>query len=952
MQSSSSVRCALAALLLLGLVASAAHAAVPSSIVLTDGWRFTRGEQPAEALAADYDASAWQQVRVPHDWAISGPFDPAGDGGSGKLPWRGVGVYRTTLDLDAADAGSQVYLDFDGVMAFPKVYINGHLAGEWDYGYTSFRIDATPYVRFGQPNTVAVVADTRPWNSRWYPGAGIYRKVTLELENPLHIAHWGTRITTDGDELAGVKPGTVTVETTLDNSGAAKEAVVSVEIRDPAGKVVGTSKQPVAVPATDSTVVTQAFPIASPRLWDVENPQRYTAVTTIADADGTVLDTTMTRFGIRTFAFTVDDGFHLNGRRVQLHGVNLHHDLGPLGAAFNKSAARRQLEIMQEMGVNALRTSHNPPAPEVLDLCDEMGIVVWDEVFDKWDQTAGRHDGQPPLLPFLDKQIRSTVLRDKNHPSVVVWSHGNELLGVNEKPENGINPERIAAATRFVKQYDTTRPVAQGCHIPPLAVGENFTALDITGWNYVRRYWTMRQEHPTMPIVYSESASTVSTRGYYHLPLPRRHTDRLPSHQVNSYDLSSADWSDIPDQEFRLMEQDRFVAGEFVWTGIDYLGEPTPHEDVARSSYFGIVDLVGLPKDRYYLYRSYWRPDDATVHILPHWNWPDRVGQNVPVFVYTNGDSAELFLNGKSLGMRKKGERPQQPENYAASATVTASSTAGDHPAAAATDDDDATAWQAVDATPGQWLQLDLGQVVPVRFIALMLGAEEKYFAYDIEGSTDGEQWERLVSKVTSTTPQWGGPTRVFHDADGEARYVRIRFGGSRDGKAPAIRSFAVYPAEAESDYYAVTYDYRLRWNDVTYEPGELKAVVYKDGRKIGEQVVRTAGKARKLRLDADRTTLSVAEDELAFITVDIVDKRGTPLPLASDRVDFRIDGPGELAGVGNGNPLSMEDFQDGHHTLFNGKAVLFVRPTGKGKIKVTATADGVKQATVTLKAR
>jgi len=631
------------------------------------------------------------------------------------------------------------------------------------------------------------------------------------------------------------------------------------------------------------------------------------------------MDTDATSFGIRTFQFTANDGFHLNGRRVQLYGVCLHHDQGPLGGAFYPRAMERQLEIMRDMGVNAIRTSHNPPAPELLDLCDRMGFVVWDEAFDKWDGTADRVKGEPPLEQYGERQLRNFVLRDRNHPSVVVWSVGNELGGGGRE---GITPERVKFMSDFVRKYDPTRPVGMGCHIPGLAEKPNFDALDLTGWNYMRRYATYRQRYPDKPIVYSESASALSTRGFYELPLPNRKNEYSKQLQVNSYDLNAADWSDIPDSEFKLMKDDSFVAGEFVWTGFDYLGEPTPFSQEAKSSYFGIVDLCGIPKDRFFLYRSYWRPDTTTIHILPHWNWPDRVGKNVPVFVYTNGDSAELFLNGKSLGRRQKGVM-DRPENFAKGKPVTTGQ-AGN-----------------------PWWQVDLGETRPVRFLALDFEREEKNYGYQIKGSTDGSTWQTLVTKATSQTPRYDGPKDVVHHVDTQARYLRVEFTTLPNGAKPEVKEFAAYSQKADSSYYDSTYTYRLRWNDVVYEPGELKAVAYKDGRQIGEATMRTAGKPATIRLTPDRKDLNASGEDLCYVLVEALDDHGTLCPLADNLVRFKVVGPAEIAAVGNGNPLSLEPFQADVRKLFYGKAMLILRtkPGEVGPVRVTAASDGFAPA-------
>ncbi|MCJ7778426.1 MAG: DUF4982 domain-containing protein, partial [Sedimentisphaerales bacterium] len=425
-------------------------------------------------------------------------------------------------------------------------------------------------------------------------------------------------------------------------------------------------------------------------------------------------------------------------------------------------------------------------------------------------------------------------------------------------------------------------------------------------------------------------------------------------HQVSSYDLTAADWSDISDAEFKLMTDDSFVAGEFVWTGFDYLGEPTPFTQEARSSYFGIVDLCGIPKDRFYLYRSHWRPDVTTVHILPHWNWPDRIGQNVPVFVYTNGDSAELFLNGKSLGRRQKGVVPVGPPNLAKGKTATASSSQADHPPQHATDGNADSRWCAADAQTNQWWQVDLGEVQTIRYLEIDFERQEKNYGYDVKASIDGETWQRIAGKSTSHLPRWNGPSLAFHAADAQGRYMRIEFTQLQDGVWPSIREFKVYPEKAESDRYAVTYTYRLRWNDVTYEPGELKAVAYKDGKEIGHEVMRTAGEPAEISLTPDRKELAATGEDLCYILIEALDGKGTLYPLADNMVRFKVEGPAEIAGVGNGNPLSLEPFQANYRKLFYGKAMLILRTIeGKtGQVRVTAESDGLKSAAETIQCR
>ena len=500
-----------------------------------------------------------------------------------------------------------------------------------------------------------------------------------------------------------------------------------------------------------------------------------------------------------------------------MQGVNLHHDHGPLGAAFNVRAMERKLLIMQDMGMNALRTSHNVPAPEVLDLCDRMGILVWDEVFDKWDGTATRPSGVS-MVEHGRRQIPQMVRRDRNHPSIVVWSVGNEVFDLEGgKFEDG--PGLLRQYVNFAKAVDPTRPVTLSHCVPSSALTDLSASLDVTGWNYGRRYANSREHWPDLPIIYSESASAYSTRGYYHLPRPDAKDDYPLSLRISSYDHNSAYYSDPVDVEFALMEDDRFVAGEFVWTGFDYIGEPVPFvsegwgsftkrkiskAEESRISSFGIVDLVGIPKDRFYLYRSHWAPEKTTLHILPHWNWPERVGKEVPVYVYTNGDSAELFVNGVSQGRRTK-----QP------------------------------------------------------------GAE------------------KAIDR------------------------------------------------------------YRLRWEEVIHEPGEVKAVAYRDGEVLGEAVVRTAGDPAALRLTPERTRLSADGDDLCYVLVEASDENGVPCPLAMNEVVFEVHGPASIAGVGNGDHHFPHEFDSNQVPLFYGKAMLILRTheDAAGAVTITARSEGLRPA-------
>ncbi|KAA3624234.1 MAG: glycoside hydrolase family 2 protein [Bacteroidetes bacterium] len=627
--------------------------------LISDGWKFQKGEQ-SQAHLPEFDDSGWENVKVPHDWAIAGPFEVEGDGNTGKLPWKGQGWYRKTLDLPQSLKGKRLYLIFDGVMAFPKVYINGKFAGEWDYGYNSFYLDITDFVNPEEPNLLAVHADTRPHDSRWYPGAGIYRKVQLVAVNPVHVDIWGTYITTPI-----VKPhfADVQLATTVNNfSGQEKEVKVVHMLINAMGNVVTSKEIKDLILADRQKVLETTITLANPRLWDIDDPHLYTVKTKIYDTNKLV-DEYESTFGVRTIRFTADHGFYLNDCRVQLKGVNLHHDLGPLGAAFNKRAMERQLEIMKDMGCNAVRSSHNTPAPELLDLCDQMGLLFVNEIFDKYDAKAGIVD-TTDFDDFTHRNMRNFVVRDRNHPSIFLWSVGNEIGDVQWNIKGGFH--KLRTMINYLEKYDDTRPNTLVCDSKQSATLGHWKYYDVHSWNYGRRYSLARQLEPNKSVIISESASTLSTRGFYEFPLPEDKTAFTNSLQVSSYDLNAPYWAEVADDDFMWQQQEPYIAGEFVWTGFDYLGEPTPYnnkwvkekgmtdKEASRSSYFGIVDLCGIPKDRYYLYKSYWKPEETTIHILPHWNWSDRVGEVTPVFVYTNGDCAELFLNGKSLGKQCK----------------------------------------------------------------------------------------------------------------------------------------------------------------------------------------------------------------------------------------------------------------------------------------------------------
>ena len=918
--------------------------------VLTLGWRFAKEtDRNLSAEKIDFDDSAWREVRVPHDWAISGPFDPKGNGGTGKLPWQGVGWYRKTLELAASDAGKCVYLDFDGVMASPQVYVNGQLAGGWDYGYMSFRVDATPYVKFGEKNVIAVRVSTLDHRSRWYPGAGIYRKVVLRIQNSSHFAYHGIQITTPEVEK---DRATVTVKWEIEQ--APLDAAVAVKLMRK-GIVAAESSAFASAGSLNLTVGT-------PALWDVESPNLYTAAVALKSAAGETLAEERIRFGIRTIAFPVAtgplandwaaNGFHLNGRRVQMRGVNLHSDLGLLGMAFDRSAMRRQLSIMKAMGVNALRTSHNAPAPEVLDLCDEMGILVWDECFDKWDGTAGRKSNEK-LEPYVARNLQAFVKRDRNHPSVVVWSMSNEIgKGKPDDPKNnGLTRARCALFREKMRELDTTRPIGNGniyfMSYKDVLDDGIYDDLDITGWNYGGCYRPVKEKYPTKPLVYSESASAYSSYGFYINPPPTGKRElRNNQYQVDSYDHNAG--PDIPDVEFDRMEKDCYVCGEFVWTGFDYLGEPSPHPD-SRSAYYGIVDLTGVPKDRYYLYRSYWNPQADTLHILPHWNWAGLEGKSVPVYVYTSGDSAELFLNGRSLGIRKKdGQSLPGFTNLMTKAAVTASSVEDDKGnfAKLAIDGDSATRWCAATRHLPEWIQFDLGEPKTFRYLAIEFEFEYALYAFEAQVSADGERWETVFAKKAGETKP------IALEKPVTARYVKVPGTEVQKGYFASIRDVYASPdpiPTLSQPYYRICDKYRLRWLDVPYEPGELKVIAYKDGKRLGEKTMRTAGEPAALKLTVE-PKYSDDEDELIWVQIDALDAKGVRNPLAMNRLQFKLEGNGTILGVGNGNPHAFEAFTEtASHPLFYGKAMAVIRRDAPGPLSLTVSSEGLTAATVTL---
>jgi beta-galactosidase len=750
-----------------------------------------------------FDDGQWRAVTLPHDWGVESEFKQEYPGNTGKLPWWGVGWYRKHLNVPAADQGKQIYLDLDGAMAYATVWLNGHFVGGWPYGYSSFRVDLTPQIKTGD-NVIAVRCDNPPNSSRWYPGGGIYRNVWLVKSDPVHIAHWGTYVTTP---KVAADSATVHIQAIAENKSAnAASVAVWADIAecDAEGKPIGkgiatTGSGPITIAAGERETRNFDLAVPNPKLWMLGKPQLYLAIVTI-ERGGKTLDRYETHFGIRTTAFDVNKGFLLNGQVVKLNGVCDHHDLGPLGAAINTRALERQIQILQEMGCNAIRTSHNPPAPELLDLCDRMGMLVMDEMFDCWQRGKTPNDYNKLFPDWHEQDARMLLRRDRNHPCVVIWSIGNEI------PDQG-SPvgTRIAGELAGIcHEEDPTRPV--GCASDNLraAMSDYAKQFDIYGLNYKpTNYGEFRQRHPEIPLFGSETASCVSSRGEYVFPVSNdKAGGKSTDFQMSDYDLYAPPWAQPPDWEFKGQDQNPFVAGEFVWTGFDYLGEPTPfsrRSDPSRSSYFGIVDLCGFKKDRFYIYQARWRPDLPMAHLLPHWNWPDRAGQVTPVHLFTSGDEAELFLNDKSLGRKKKG------------------------------------------------------------------------------------------------------------------------------------------PLE-----------YRIRWDDVVYQPGTLKVIAYKDGKQWATETLKTTGAAARVALAADRPQIRADGSDLSFITVSVADKDGQIVPNAKNSLTFEVEGPGEIAGIDNGDPTDHTAFRSLEHKAFNGLCLVIVRakPGAAGNISLKASSPGLEGAT------
>lgn len=779
---------------------------------LQTDWKFHKGN-PENAQAINFDDSSWQNVTIPHDWAIYGPFDKEVDkqttaitqngeqiatektGRTGALPYIGEAWYRTDFSLPNFDGNKKVLILFEGAMSEPEVFINGKKVGEWKYGYSYFYFDITNFVTNTNKNTLAVKLTNRELSSRWYPGAGLYRNVRVILKNKESIDQWGTFITTP---LITPDMAKVSIKTNISGEGLR----MVTDILDAEGtKIVSNETNTVF-----GNEFEQILAVNNPKLWSPETPYLYSAVSRLYSGDQ-LKDEVTTTFGIRDIKYDAKTGFSLNGEVRKFKGVCLHHDLGPLGTAVNISALRRQLTILKDMGCNAIRSSHNMPSFEQLQLCDEMGFMFLAESFDEWAKPKVENGYNLYFEEYAEKDVVNLVRATRNHPSIVMWSAGNEVP--DQWGSEGA--KRAKWLQDIFHREDPTRPVTVGMDQVKATMESGFGALlDIPGLNYrVHLYEEAYEKFPQGFILGSETASTVSSRGIYKFPVEKASMKTYADFQSSSYDLEYCSWSNLPDEDFVLQDDKPWVIGEFVWTGFDYLGEPTPYDEVwpSRSSYFGMIDLAGLPKDRYYLYRSRWNTEDETLHILPHWNWEGWEGEITPVFVYTNYDSAELFLNGKSLGVQKK----------------------------------------------------------------------------------------------NNSTPQ------------------------NR---------------------------YRLMWMDVKYEPGTLKVVALDhNGKAVLEKEIYTSGQPYQIILDPDVKTLKANGEDLAFVTVSVVDKSGNPCPTATNQLDFKVKGKGSFRAACNGDATSLELFHLPTMKLFSGKLVVIVQSsTEVGNIELTVSGKGLKLEKVTLK--
>jgi beta-galactosidase len=797
---------ALALILGLIVVSGCGHATRRTTSDFTGDWKFHLGDT-AGAEQPGFDDNNWRSLDLPHDWSIEGNFDslnPATPGG-GALP-GGIGWYRKIFTLPAASANQRIFIDFDGVYRNSTVWINGHLLGMRPNGYISFRYELTPWLKKGGENTLAVRVDNAQQpNSRWYSGSGIYRNVWLVAVNDLFVDHWGTAVITP---KVSASEATVLLSVTVRNAGAANRSadVVTTLFTTDSVSVAETTSN-VRFGTDSLQTILQEFTVKNPELWSTVNPALYSAVTRIR-VGGTEVDSYRTPFGIRSAVFDADKGFLLNGQPLKIYGVCEHHDLGALGAALNVRAVERRLQTLKEMGVNGIRTSHNPPAPELLDMCDTMGFVVIDEAFDIWKRPKNPFDYHLDWDAWHVKDLQDQILRDRNHPSVVAWSIGNEVpeqsfIDWRTKTADSSGVEIARELADIVRALDPTRPVTAATDQvegPSNAVIQS-GAIDIIGYNYRHKFWKDAQaKWGKKPLIASESASAFESRGDYIMPsdkILRAGMGKMnlnPDYTASSYDNYSAAWGSTHEESLKEFMRLSYIAGTFIWTGWDYLGEPTPYTWPARSSYFGVIDLAGFPKDGFYLYQSLWT-DKPVLHILPHWNW--EPGQQVDVWAYySQADEVELFLNGRSLGVRSK--------------------------------------------------QQD---------------------------------------------------------------------------------------------------DLHVMWR-VPFEAGTLKAVSRMKGKTVFEQEVRTAGKPARIVLTPDRTVLKSSGSDLCFVTVQITDEQGNPVPRAGNAVQFTCKGQGTLVATDNGSPVSHESFLSATRKAYNGKCLAIVRASKTGgTISLTASSEGLQPA-------
>lgn len=818
------------------LISFGLSAQVRTERLLEKGWKFTR-EDATEFSQIGYDDSAWQNVTIPHDWAIYGPFSIHNDkqniaitqdgqkeamehaGRTGGLPFVGPGWYRLSFEVPEFNEGKTCRLVFDGAMSHADVYINGNHAAYWPYGYNSFIVDATPYIKAGRKNELAVRLENYNESSRWYPGAGLYRNVHLVVTGAAHIPDWGTQIITTeiGPEHADITQDT---EFVVPEGKHFADYRIHTQIFDPQGNLAAEAQK--AGTEYDNNVFEQDFLVKGPQLWTVETPYLYTSVSKVYEGNE-LKDEYTTTFGIRTIKVVGDEGFYLNGEKVVFKGVCNHHDLGPLGGIANEAGIRRQVRILKDMGCNAIRTSHNMPAPELVKACDEMGMMLMAETFDEWVTPKVENGYNKHFVEWAEKDLVNLIRHYRNSPAVVMWCVGNEVP--DQWP--GEKGTKISLWLQNIcHREDPTRPVTMGMDQPDNVVYNNIAAVfDVPGFNYrPHRYMEEYAKLPQRLILGSETASTVSSRGVYKFPVERKSMAKYSDHQASSYDVEHCGWSNLPEDDFIQHEDLPYCMGEFVWTGFDYLGEPTPYYSdwPSHSSLFGIIDLAGLPKDRYYLYRSHWNKDEETLHILPHWNWAGREGEVTPVFVYTNYPSAELFINGKSQGRRTK----------------------------------------------------DMS--------------------------------------------------------------VTVHNSGDEESKKAFKRQQR----------------YRLMWMDTVYEPGTLKVVAYDAaGNPVAEKEMHTAGKPYRIVLEADRSEIKADGKDLSFVTVKVVDRNGNLCPLADNEISFKVKGAGYYRAGANGNPASLESFQEPKMKTFYGMMTAIVSSSEEpGDIVLEATSKGIRKAAIVIK--